>query len=98
MIQRRSTGTGQEVSLYGASFEDECARDVKFDKQAFSLWLTRVLAQRQPIFHHTQLLGCTPPVFGEVIEGMDVVKLEGVKGAGDRPVEEQKIISTTICE
>ena len=39
-------------------------------------------------------------IFGEVIEGMDVVeKLEGVKkGAGDRPVEEQKIISATICD
>jgi cyclophilin family peptidyl-prolyl cis-trans isomerase len=39
-------------------------------------------------------------IFGEVTEGMDVIeKLEGVKkGAGDRPIDEQKIISATICE
>jgi cyclophilin family peptidyl-prolyl cis-trans isomerase len=39
-------------------------------------------------------------IFGEVTEGMDVVeKLEGVKkGSGDRPVEDQKIISATVFE
>jgi cyclophilin family peptidyl-prolyl cis-trans isomerase len=39
-------------------------------------------------------------IFGEVTEGMDVIeKLEGVKkGAGDRPIDEQKIISATVCE
>jgi len=38
------------------------------------------------------------PVFGEVVEGMDVVdKIAGVQtGAGDRPVEEVKIIKATV--
>ena len=39
-------------------------------------------------------------VFGEVVEGMDVVeKLEKVKtGAADRPVEDVKVISMKIVE
>ena len=38
------------------------------------------------------------PVFGEVVEGMDVVdRIANVRiGAGDRPVEEVKIIKATI--
>jgi cyclophilin family peptidyl-prolyl cis-trans isomerase len=39
-------------------------------------------------------------IFGEVVNGMDVVDaLEGVKkGAGDKPVEDQKIISIKTAE
>jgi peptidylprolyl isomerase len=38
------------------------------------------------------------PVFGEVVEGMDVVEKIGqvATGAGDRPIEEIKIIKATI--
>ena len=99
------TGTGRGgESIWGKNFEDECARDVKFDKAGIL-----AMANAGPGTNGSQFFittAATPwlhmnhTIFGEVIEGMDVVeKLEGVKkGAGDRPVEEQKIISTTICE
>ena len=99
------TGTGRGgESIWGKNFEDECARDLKFDKAGIL-----AMANAGPGTNGSQFFittAATPwlhmkhTIFGEVIEGMDVVeKLEGVKkGAGDRPVEEQKIISATICE
>ena len=99
------TGTGRGgESIWGKNFEDECARDLKFDKAGIL-----AMANAGPDTNGSQFFittAATPwlhmnhTIFGEVIEGMDVVeKLEGVKkGAGDRPVEEQKIISTKICE
>ena len=99
------TGTGRGgESIWGKNFEDECARDLKFDKAGIL-----AMANAGPGTNGSQFFittAATPwlhmnhTIFGEVIEGMDVVeKLECVKkGAGDRPVEEQKIISATICE
>ena len=99
------TGTGRGgESIWGRNFEDECARDLKFDKAGIL-----AMANAGPGTNGSQFFittAATPwlhmnhTIFGEVIEGMDVVeKLEGVKkGAGDRPVEEQKIITATICE
>ena len=99
------TGTGRGgESIWGKNFEDECARDLKFDKAGIL-----AMANAGPGTNGSQFFittAATPwlhmnhTIFGEVIEGMDVVeKLEGVKkGAGDRPVEEQKIITATICE
>ncbi len=99
------TGTGRGgESIWGKNFEDECVRDLKFDKAGIL-----AMANAGPGTNGSQFFittAATPwlhmnhTIFGEVIEGMDVVeKLEGVKkGAGDRPVEEQKIISATICE
>ena len=99
------TGTGRGgESIWGKNFEDECARDLKFDKAGIL-----AMANAGPGTNGSQFFittAATPwlhmnhTIFGEVTEGMDVVeKLEGVKkGAGDRPVDEQKIISATICE
>lgn len=99
------TGTGRGgESIWGKNFEDECARDLKFDKAGIL-----AMANAGPGTNGSQFFittAATPwlhmnhTIFGEVIEGMDVVeKLEGVKkGAGDRPVDEQKIIAATICE
>ena len=99
------TGTGRGgESIWGKNFEDECARDLKFDKAGIL-----AMANAGPGTNGSQFFittAATPwlhmnhTIFGEVIEGMDVVeKLEGVKkGAGDRPVDEQKIIDATICE
>ena len=99
------TGTGRGgESIWGKNFEDECARDLKFDKAGIL-----AMANAGPGTNGSQFFittAATPwlhmihTIFGEVIEGMDVVeKLEGVKkDASDRPVEEQKIISTKICE
>jgi peptidylprolyl isomerase len=99
------TGTGRGgESIWGKNFEDECARDVKFDKPGLL-----AMANAGPGTNGSQFFittAATPwlhmnhTIFGEVTEGMDIVeKLEGVKkGPGDRPVEEQKIISAAVSE
>ena len=99
------TGTGRGgESIWGKNFEDECVRDLKFDKAGIL-----AMANAGPGTNGSQFFittAATPwlhmnhTIFGEVIEGMDVIKkLESVKkSAGDRPIEEQKIICATICE
>ena len=99
------TGTGRGgESIWGENFEDECARDLRFDKAGIL-----AMANAGPGTNGSQFFittAATPwlhmnhTIFGEVIKGMDVVeKLENVKkGAGDRPIEEQKIISASVCE
>lgn len=99
------TGTGRGgESIWGKNFEDECARDVTFDKPGLL-----AMANAGPGTNGSQFFittAATPwlhmnhTIFGEVTEGMDVVeKLEGVeKGAGDRPINDQKIISAAVSE
>lgn len=97
------SGMGGE-SIWGKPFEDECARDVTFDKPGLL-----AMANAGPGTNGSQFFITTVPtpwlnmkhtIFGEVVNGMDVVKkLEKVeKGPGDRPVEEQKIISAKVVE
>ena len=99
------TGTGRGgESIWGKNFEDECARDLKFDKPGLL-----AMANAGPGTNGSQFFITTVPtpwlhmnhtIFGEVSSGMDVVeKLEKVeKGPGDRPINEQKIISTSVSE
>ena len=97
------TGMGGE-SIWGKPFGDECARDLSFDKPGLL-----AMANAGPGTNGSQFFITTVPtpwlhmkhtIFGEVKNGMDVVKkLENVeKGPGDRPVEEQKIISAKVVE
>ena len=97
------TGTGRGgESIWGKPFEDECARDVTFDRPGLL-----AMANAGPGTNGSQFFittASTPwlhmkhTIFGEVVEGMDVVtKLETVeKGPGDRPLEDQKILSAKI--
>lgn len=97
------TGTGRGgESIWGKNFEDECARDVTFDKPGLL-----AMANAGPGTNGSQFFITTTAtpwlhmkhtIFGEVTEGMDVVRqLEAVeKGPGDRPIQEQKILSTKV--
>lgn len=99
------TGTGRGgESIWGKPFGDECAQDVKFDKPGLL-----AMANAGPGTNGSQFFITTAvtswlhmkhTIFGEVVDGMDVVeKLEKVeKGPGDRPINEQKIISATVSE
>jgi peptidylprolyl isomerase len=99
------TGTGRGgESIWGEPFEDECARDLTFDKPGLL-----AMANAGPGTNGSQFFittAATPwlhmkhTIFGEVINGMDVVeKLEKVeKGPGDRPINEQKILSGKVVE
>ena len=99
------TGTGRGgESIWGKPFEDECKPDVKFDRSGLL-----AMANAGPGTNGSQFFITTVPtpwlhmrhtIFGEVVAGDDVVKkLEAVKkGPGDRPVEEQKIVSASIVE
>ena len=97
------TGTGRGgESIWGKPFEDECVRDVTFDRPGLL-----AMANAGPGTNGSQFFittASTPwlhmkhTIFGEVVEVMDVVtKLETVeKGPGDRPLEDQKILSAKI--
>ncbi|HBO57618.1 MAG: peptidylprolyl isomerase [Puniceicoccaceae bacterium MED-G31] len=95
------TGMGGE-SIWGKPFEDECAQDVTFNKSGLL-----AMANAGPGTNGSQFFittAATPwlhmrhTIFGEVINGMDIVsKLEQVeKGASDRPVEDQQILSANV--
>lgn len=99
------TGTGRGgESIWGKPFEDEVTKDVQFDKPGLL-----AMANAGPGTNGSQFFITTVPcpwlngnhtIFGEVVEGMDIVTaLENVQtGAMDRPVEEQKIIKAFIKE
>lgn len=95
------TGMGGE-SLWGGKFEDEFSSTKIFDKPGIL-----AMANAGPGTNGSQFFITTIPtpwlnnrhtIFGEVTSGYDVVqKIEGTKvGAGDRPVQEQKIIKAYV--
>ncbi len=97
------TGTGRGgESLWGGKFQDECSPKVKFDKPGLL-----AMANAGPGTNGSQFFITTAAttwlhmkhtIFGEVIKGMDVVSLieKARTGPGDRPIEEQKIVSASV--
>ena len=97
------TGTGSGgASLWGGKFEDEFSPTVKFDKPGIL-----AMANAGPGTNGSQFFITTVPtpwlnnhhtIFGEVSQGYDVVqKIENTQvGAGDRPIQEQKIIKAYV--
>ena len=93
------TGTGMGgTSLWNAPFEDEVKQDVQFDRPGLL-----AMANAGPNTNGSQFFITLVPtpwlnmhhtIFGEVINGFDVVKkIEGASvDAADKPLEEQKII------
>jgi len=99
------TGTGRGgESIWGTPFEDECVKDVIFDRPGLL-----AMANAGPGTNGSQFFITTVPcpwlnmrhtIFGEVIEGMEnVTKLETVQtGPMDAPVEQQVIIKASMEE
>lgn len=99
------TGTGRGgQSVWGKTFEDETSPSVKFDKPGLL-----AMANAGPGTNGSQFFittASTPwlngrhTIFGEVVDGYDVVKkIEGSKtGPGDKPLEPQKILSIKLKE
>jgi len=97
------TGTGRGgSSLWGDSFEDEVRQEVKFDRPGLL-----AMANSGPNTNGSQFFITIVPttwlnmkhtIFGEVVEGFDVVKkIENVQtDAADKPIKEQKIIRAYI--
>ncbi len=98
------TGTGGE-SIWGAKFEDEVSPAVVFDRKGLL-----AMANAGPNTNGSQFfitLAATPwlnmkhTIFGEVVEGYDVVDRivnNPSDPASNRPLEEQKIIRAYLSE
>lgn len=99
------TGTGRGgESLWGKNFEDECTPQLKFDRPGLL-----AMANRGPATNGSQFFitcAATPwlngkhTIFGEVTQGMDVVKkIENCeKDAQDKPKTAIKILNITVLE
>jgi peptidylprolyl isomerase len=99
------TGTGRGgESLWGGKFEDELTPEVSFNKPGLLAMANAGEDTNGSQFFIT--VAATPwlnmkhTIFGEVVEGYDVVKLleKTPTGPGDRPLQEQKIIKATVSE
>lgn len=97
------TGTGGE-SIWGKNFPDEFSPEARFDTEGLL-----AMANSGPMTNGSQFFITTSmpewlndkhTIFGKVVKGYDKVKkIEGVeKGAGDKPVEDQKIVKAYIAE
>ena len=97
------TGTGGE-SIWGKSFEDECAPDLRFDKTGILAMANAGPGTNGSQFFittaKTPWLNMRHTIFGEVTEGYETVEsIEAVAtDGGDKPLEEQKIIKATVIE
>ena len=97
------TGCGGE-SCWGGTFEDECDPNVSFDKKGLIAMANAGPGTNGSQFFITTAL--TPwlhmhhTIFGEVVDGYDVVeKIENCRtGFMDKPLEEQKILSVEISQ
>lgn len=97
------TGCGGE-SCWGGTFEDECDPNVSFDKKGLIAMANAGPGTNGSQFFITTTL--TPwlhmhhTIFGEVVDGYDVVeKIENCRtGFMDKPLEEQKILSVEISQ
>lgn len=97
------TGSGRGgESLWGGKFEDEFHPSLSFNKTGLL-----AMANAGPATNGSQFFITTAEtpwltnhhtIFGEVVEGYDVVqKIENCRtGFMDKPVEDQKIISTQV--
>ena len=96
-------GTGGE-SIWGKNFPDEFSPEARFDTEGLL-----AMANSGPMTNGSQFFITTSKpewlndkhtIFGKVVLGYDnVKKIEGVeKGAGDKPVEDQKIVKAYIPE
>lgn len=99
------TGTGRGgESIWGKPFEDEVKKEVTFDRPGLLAMANAGRNTNGSQFFITVVpcpwLNGNHTIFGEVVEGMDIVTaLENVKtGPMDKPVEEQKIIKAYIKE
>lgn len=94
------TGTGRGgESIWKKNFADECVSSHTFDRPGLLAMANSGPSTNGSQFFITTVatpwLNMKHTIFGEVVNGTDIVDaLEGVKkGPGDRPVEDQKIIS-----
>ncbi|MEC8279708.1 MAG: peptidylprolyl isomerase [Verrucomicrobiota bacterium] len=96
-------GTGGE-SIWGKNFPDEFSPKLRFDTEGLL-----AMANSGPMTNGSQFFITTSKpewlndkhtIFGKVVLGYDnVKKIEGIeKGAGDKPVEDQKIVKAYIAE
>lgn len=99
------TGTGRGgESIWGKSFKDECVSTHTFDRPGLLAMANAGPGTNGSQFFITTTatpwLNMNHTIFGEVTAGMETVKaLESVKkGPGDRPLEDQKIISARVIE
>ncbi|WPJ98136.1 peptidylprolyl isomerase [Coraliomargarita algicola] len=96
-------GTGGE-SIWGKNFPDEFSPEARFDSEGML-----AMANSGPMTNGSQFFITTSKpewlndkhtIFGKVVKGYDnVVKIEKVEtGAGDKPVEEQKIVKAYLVD
>ena len=97
------SGTGRGgKSIWGSAFEDEVRNGLSFDRKGLL-----AMANAGPSTNGSQFFITLAPtawltdkhtIFGEVVEGMDVVEKIGAcqKGPGDRPVKDVVIERCTV--
>jgi peptidylprolyl isomerase len=99
------TGTGRGgESIWGGTFKDECVPHLTFDRKGLL-----AMANAGPNTNGSQFFITTTAtpwlsgkhtIFGEVVEGYDVVREIETCATGpmDRPSEEKKIVKATVRE